>query len=79
MAEDLVRYAIRQRIQDGRLPRDRTIKLWHALGLGQICDACSGVITSTEWMYLICSDDWWGIRLHEECYVLWENERRTIA
>jgi hypothetical protein len=34
-------------------------------------------ITNTDWMCLICADDWRAIRLHEECLVLWEDERLT--
>jgi hypothetical protein len=28
-------------------------------------------------MCLICADDWRAIHLHEECLVLWEDERLT--
>jgi hypothetical protein len=28
-------------------------------------------------MCLICADEWRAIRLHEECLVLWEDERLT--
>jgi hypothetical protein len=50
----------------GSLPRDRTIELWHGPGFGQTCDGCGLAITATEWMCLMCADDWRAIRLHEE-------------
>ena len=68
---------IRDRIENGSLPRDRTIELWHAPGFGQTCDGCGLAITTTDWMCLICADDWRTIRLHEECLVLWQEERLT--
>jgi hypothetical protein len=79
MAIDLVRHVIRRRIQAGSLPCHRTIELWQAFGFGQICDACGVAITSSDWMYLICGDHWRAIRLHEECFVIWQDEKRTIT
>jgi hypothetical protein len=58
MIADVVRQRIRDRIQSGSLPRDRTIELWHAFGFGQTCDGCGVAITTTEWMCLMCADDW---------------------
>jgi hypothetical protein len=77
MTPDVARQLIRDRIEKGSLPRDRTIELWHALGFGQTCDGCGLAITTTDWMCLICADDWSAIRLHEECFVLWRDERLT--
>jgi len=77
MNPDVARQLIRDRIQKGSLPRDRTIELWHAPGFGQTCDGCGLAITTTDWMCLICADEWRAIRLHEECLVLWEDERLT--
>jgi len=39
MVKDAVRQLIRQRIEDGLRPRDRTAS-WHGSGFGQICDGC---------------------------------------
>ena len=77
MIPDVARQLIRDRIENGSLPRDRTIELWHARGFGQTCDGCGLAITTTDWMCLICADDWRAIHLHEECLVLWEEERFT--
>jgi hypothetical protein len=79
MAPDVVRQLIRDRIDNGSLPCDRTIELWHGPGFGQTCDGCGLAITITDLMYLICADDWRAIRLHEDCFVLWEEEKRTAA
>jgi hypothetical protein len=79
MTPDVVRQLIRDRIDNGSLPCDRTIELWHSLGFGQTCDGCGLAITTTDWMYLICADDWRAIRLHEDCFVLWEEDKRRTA
>jgi hypothetical protein len=79
MTPEAVRQLIRDRIEDGRLPRVRTIELWQAPGFGQTCDGCDLAITTTEWMSLICADEWKAVRLHEDCFVLWEEEKRTAA
>jgi hypothetical protein len=78
MAPNLVRQLIRHRIEDGSLPRDRTIELWHARGFGQTCDGCGLAITTNDWMCLLCADDWRAVRLHEDCLALWEEERRVL-
>jgi hypothetical protein len=75
MAPDVVRERVRHRIEDGRLPRDRTIELWHTRGFGQICHGCGLPITAAEWMCLICADDWRTIRLHDDCHAFWVDER----
>src|SRR5262245_33837360 len=74
MAVDGLRHLIPERIQAGRLPRDRTIELWHGPGFGQTCDGCGLSITMAERMSLMCADEWRVIRLHAECFVLWEKE-----
>ena len=76
MTSDLARQHIRQRLRDGRLPRDHTVELWRGHGFGQPCDACGTPIPTTDLMCLLCADDWRAIRLHECCFELWDDERR---
>lgn len=70
---------IRQRLGAGLLPRERTIVLWQGQGFGQICDGCDSPIPTAQTMWLLCADDWRAIRLHAECFVLWEGERGTAT
>jgi hypothetical protein len=56
MVPDAARQRVRQRIENGILPRDRPIELWHAPGFGQTCDGCGVAITTTEWMCLMCAE-----------------------
>jgi len=70
---------IRQRLGAGLLPRERTIVLWEGSGFGQICDGCRAPIGTAETMWLLCADDWRAIRLHAQCFALWEEERGTAT
>src|SRR5215831_103835 len=77
MTDNGVRQLIRQRLQAGWLPRERTIELWVGPGFGQLCDGCVSPITTSDRMWLMCADDWQAVRLHAECFALWEAEKRT--
>ena len=77
MTGELVRCQIRERLSDGRLPRDYTIELWRMQGSGETCDACGDPIAATDLMCLLCSVDWRAIRVHECCLELWDDERRV--
>jgi hypothetical protein len=75
MAPDAVRQLIRCGIEDGRLPRDRTIELWRGPGFDHTCDGCGTTITHADKMSLICADDWRALRFHGECFQVWDSER----
>jgi len=75
MVPEVVRQRIRHRIEDGSLPCDRTIELWHGVGFGQTCDGCGDPITTTDKMSLLCADDWRVIRLHVDCFEVWDAAR----
>jgi hypothetical protein len=77
MVPDVVRRRIRHGIDDGRLPRKRTIELWHGPGFGQTCDACGATIAIADRMILICADEWRTIRFHDDCFQVWNVERRA--
>jgi hypothetical protein len=72
----LLRQVIRQRIQDGRLPRTPLIELGHGLGIRQACDACGSIIAKNQRMTVrISADDWRTLRLHDDCFQIWDTER----
>jgi len=77
MDAELVRKLIRQRLEEGRLPYGHTVELGHGQGIGQPCDGCGAPITWQQKMTVrICSTDWRTIRLHNECFQIWEAERQ---
>ena len=70
---DLIWY----RLQDGRLPRNHMIELGHGHGVGHVCDGCGSSIAWNQRMTVrMCSDDWRTIRLHDDCFQIWDTERR---
>ena len=74
MVSDAVRQLIRQRIQDGRLPREGSIAWWHGAGFGRPCDGCGMPIVTGNMMGLMRADDWRSIRFHEDCFRVWDTE-----
>jgi hypothetical protein len=73
------RQLIKQRIQQGSLPRDHLIELGHGLGVGLACDGCGETIASDERMTVrIATSDWGTMRLHDECFQIWDIERRLV-
>jgi len=76
MDADALRQLIRQRIQDGRLPRDDTLELAHGHGIGQVCDGCGAEIARDQSMTVrIDRTNYRTIRLHDECFRIWDAER----
>jgi hypothetical protein len=76
--DDNIRRLIRQRLQSGRLPRDRTIELWLRPGSGQTCDGCGLAITSADPMSpVVCTNHWRLFRLHAGCFTVWDQERQA--
>ena len=71
------RQLIRHRIREGILPRDHLIELGHGKGTGHACGACGEAILSDQRMTVrLSADDWGTIRLHDECFRIWDAERR---
>ena len=76
MDSELTRQLIRLRLQDGRLPHDRAVELAFGPGAGQVCDACGAAVTAHQTMTLrLDAEDWSEIRLHDECFQIWDEER----
>jgi hypothetical protein len=75
-----IRLLIRAKLQEGRLPRDSTSPTTFGRpGDGRKCDACEESITPRSLMmevYLL-TDDTTPVRLHGDCYIVWNDERRA--
>ena len=78
MDTEVVRRVIRQRLEEGRLPHGQMMELGSGQGIGQLCDGCGESITWRQRMTVrICRDDWRAVRLHGDCFEIWETERQT--
>jgi hypothetical protein len=71
---------IREKLTDGRLPRESIPRIWGSPGHGETCDACDGGIAKgelvIEGMPLAAGRS--PIRLHVECFYLWDRERHLV-
>jgi hypothetical protein len=73
-----IRPLIRQKLQDGRLPHDRTARFWACPGTGEVCDACESPIEKDQmavegFAYRIA--DMKLLQVHAGCYQVWDAER----
>jgi hypothetical protein len=76
----LLRHLIRQRIQDGRLPRTPLLEIGHGRGIGKSCEGCGSTIAWNERMTVrISAEDWRTLQLHADCFEIWDSELRTNA
>ena len=77
---DVVRFVIRCRLLDGRLPRGRMTKVQDIPGGGQMCDACGANVTSVQ-MAMVGATSETGRRtrqFHALCFRIWDNERHLL-
>ena len=80
MDPTLLRDVIRQRIEDGRLPRTPLIELGRGQGIGQGCDACGSIIAQNQKMTVrMSADDWRTLRLHDDCFQIWDTQKHANA
>jgi hypothetical protein len=78
---DCIRLLIRQKLQDGRLPRSIAPRAFGRPGNWQKCDACEEFIVKAQLMmevYPQTKDTTAAVRFHGDCYILWNEERRAL-
>ena len=76
MKLDVLRYAIRCKLEDGRLPCDRFSSVWGRPSAGETCDACDAVL-ATEQIVIEGTSLAEGrqFQFHVRCFQIWDNER----
>jgi hypothetical protein len=76
MDATLVRQLIQRRLWDGRLPHEGSAELSLGPGTGDRCDGCGFTISRNQLMTVrIDAKDWREMRLHQECFEIWDEER----
>ena len=80
MKAEALRLLIRQKLQDGRLPRGSTPRAFGRPGNWQKCDACEGTMANALPMMEVypLTNDKKSVRFHGACYTLWNDERREL-
>lgn len=69
---------IRQKLQDGRLPRNSAARVWGGPGNGQTCHACGDNITKDQmgiegFPSAVAGER--PLRLHAYCFQIWQAEK----
>src|SRR5262245_10491177 len=79
MDREFARLLIRHRLMERRLPRGHAVELSETVGEGGRCDGCSEAIGPTQTaVWAIVSVNWMSVRLHAECFDLWDTERCSL-
>ena len=74
---DVVRALIRQKIRLGRLPVHSVPILMGGPGGGGTCSACGGFLTMTRLVMALPESDGNPNRVHADCYLVWDQLRRS--
>jgi hypothetical protein len=80
MDAEAIRDLIREKLQDGRLPRGSAPRAFGRPGNWQRCEACEGMMPKALLMmevYPLTNEK--VVRFHGECYTLWNEERRALG
>lgn len=77
MKEQPLRFLIRAKLTDGRLPHDSIPRMWGGPGANEWCDACEETITKEQWVMEGIGAKGGGLRLHVRCFHLWDSERQV--
>ena len=79
MDAQALRLLIREKLQDGRLPRDSSLRARGSPGDGATCDACGAIITADQVMMEVgpLTGEKRSLCFHADCFQLWNAERHT--
>jgi hypothetical protein len=80
MHAEAIRHLIRQKLHDGRLPRGSAPRAFGRPGNWQRCAACEETMLKPLLMMEVYpqTKDMKAVRLHSDCYTLWNEERRAL-
>jgi hypothetical protein len=79
MNDATVRRLVRDRIADGRLPRNRGGAVSATNGTDEGCDACSTPVSPEEVLYRVAHEGFRQIRVHATCFAIWRDERNKMT
>jgi hypothetical protein len=79
MNDATVRQLVRDRIADGRLPRNRGGAISATNGADERCDACSTPVSPEEVLFKIAHEGFRQIRVHATCFSVWRDERYKMT
>ena len=82
MGTNALRLLIRQKLADGRLPRNGVPKVWGVPGSGEQCHACDELVAKSDFLMegpvLSGGRAARHVQLHVLCFHVWDDERRRL-
>ena len=79
MNDMAVRWVVRDKIGDGRLPRDRAGAVRSTNGNDEVCDACSTRVSAEGVLYKITREGSRAFIFHATCFAIWRDERNSMS
>lgn len=83
METKALRLFIRQKLADGRLPRNGVPKVWGGQSNGQQCHACDEFIKKSDFVMegpvLVGGRSARDVQFHVLCFHMWDDERHSLA
>lgn len=80
MDENVIREMVRRKLSDHRLPQGRAVAFRETAGDGRSCDACDKPIERKQTaISATVSLKWMSVRLHVDCYKMWDQERLALC
>lgn len=76
--EEAVRILTRTKLQDGRLPSARALRVHGRPGDGETCDACETAIVKKQMLIEVLTTYQTPSQLHANCFQIWETERQKL-
>ena len=79
MNDTTVRLVVRDKIADGRLPRNRAGAVSATNGADERCDACSTSVSPEEVLIKLSHLGSGRFVFHTMCFAIWREERNTMT
>ena len=75
------RLLVREKLEDGRLPKTRAERFWARAGAEEICDACESPISKDQMAVegFAPRIDLMPLLVHASCYQIWDAERSALS
>ena len=79
MELDELRSLTRNRLQRGELPREKCQVTWFGPGVDEPCALCGRSITRLEIDCECEQASGLGLRFHQACFAIWDEERQQVG
>jgi hypothetical protein len=79
MESHTLRFLIREKLGDDRLPHNGIPHVWGGPGNGESCDACEETIPKSQMIIEGAGADGRGVQFHVMCFYVWDAERKVTG